>query len=667
MALIPGPGFLSPFSMIKRILTSFLFASTFFSVAEAQEYTSGNPAAIRAFEQAVHYYDARNSEKAIEALDAALSKDPQFVEAHTLRGNVLDDLQRFDLSVESYKKAVAIKPDFYINTYFSLAYAEFRIAKYEDARKDMGIYIASPKASKALASKADFIIRSCDFAMEAIKHPVPFKPMNLGDSINTKDDEILPTITADGKYLLFERQFPTVDKYGGKSRGEDFYISEHKNNYWKKAAPLTELNTNGNEGASTFSPDGQYLFFTGCESNFGYPEGREKGLGSCDIYISKKSGNKFQAPRDLGIPINTPGYETQPSFSSDGRTLYFIRKVKNADGRFNQDIFVSFIDDNSKWSEPVQLPSNINTDRDEYSVFIHPDNQTLYFSSEGHPGFGGKDIFVSKRREDGSWGDPMNLGYPINTSNDESSLLVSPDGSVAYFASNRDDSRGGLDLYQFDLYEKARPTPMTYMKGIVYDADTKKPLGATFELIDLASTKTMVRSVSNDVTGEFLVCLPAGKSYALNVSRDGYLFYSDNFQLKDTASVKTPVVKDVPLKPIKVGQSIVLKNIFYEVDKYELKDESRAELGKMLDFMKKNPKVKVEIGGHTDNTGGKDHNQVLSENRAKKVYDHMIESGAEASQLVYKGYADTKPIAPNTTEAGRAQNRRTEFMIVAIE
>ena len=653
---------------MRKKMPALLYISLLLSTAAmAQDYTSGNPAAIRAFDQAVRFYDERASDRAIEALNTAIAKDPNFVEAYTLRGNVYDDLRKFDLSVESYKKAIELKPDFYYNTYFSLGNAEFRLARYEDAKKDLTFYINAPKTNKTLIEMANFLLSCCDFSIEAMKHPVPFKPFNLGDSINTKDDEVLPTITADGKYLLFERQFPTTDMYGKKSRGEDFYISENYKNHWKKAVPLTELNTAGNEGASCFSPDGQYLFFTGCESNYGYPEGREKGLGSCDIYISKKSGTKFQTPRDLGIPINTRGYETQPSFSSDGRTLYFIRKVKNAAGRENQDIFVSFIDDNSNWSEPVQLPSNINTDRDEFSVFIHPDNQTLYFSSAGHPGFGGLDIFMSKRREDGSWGDPMNLGYPINTSNDESSLLVSPDGSVAYFASNRDDSRGGLDLYQFDLYDGAKPNRMTYLKGIVYDADTRKPLAASFELIDLASAKTIVRSVSNDVTGEFLVCLPSGKSYALNVSRDGYLFYSDNFQLKDTASVRAPFVKDIPLKPIRAGQSIVLKNIFYEVDKYDLQEESRAELGKIVAFMKKNPKVKVEIGGHTDNTGGKEHNQVLSENRAKTVYDHLVESGADASHLVYKGYADTKPVASNNTESGRAQNRRTEFMIISVE
>ncbi len=632
----------------------------------AQDYTSGNPAAIRAFDQAVHYYDQRENEKALEALKSALEKDPKFVEAYTLRANIYDDMRKFDLSVENYKMAIELKPDFFNNNYFSLGNAQFRLGMYEQAKENLQVFVSGQKPNPALLVRANFILSCCDFANESMKHPVPFKPVNLGDSINTKDDEILPTITADGKYLLFERQFPMTDMYGKKSRGEDFYISEYKKEHWTKAKPLTELNTAGNEGASCFSPDGQYLFFTGCESNFGYPEGREKGLGSCDIYISKKSGEKFQTPRGLGMPVNTKGYETQPSFSSDGRTLYFIRKVKNAAGRDNQDIFVSFITDNSTWTEPVQLPSNINTDKDEFSVFIHPDNQTLYFSSAGHPGFGGLDIFMSRRRDDGSWGDPVNIGYPINTSNDESSLLVSPDGSIAYFASNRADSRGGLDLYQFDLYDGARPKRMTYLKGIVYDAETKKPLSASFELIDLATTKTMVMSVSNDVTGEFLVCLPSGKSYALNVSKDNYLFYSDNFQLKDTASVKTPIVKDIPLKPIKVGQTIVLKNIFYEVDKYELQNESQAEMGKIISFMKKNPNVKMEISGHTDNTGGKEHNQLLSENRAKTVYEHLIEKGADASHLVYKGYADTKPIATNTTESGRAQNRRTEFMIVSV-
>lgn len=205
------------------------------------------------------------------------------------------------------------------------------------------------------------------------------------------------------------------------------------------------------------------------------------------------------------------------------------------------------------------------------------------------------------------------------------------------------------------------------MKGKVYDIDTKKPLFANFELIDLATGKVVVRSTSNSVIGQFIVCLPAGKSYALNVSKDGYIFYSDNFELKDAKSSKDPVLKDVPMKPIKAGQSIVLKNIFYETDKFDLKEESKTELTKLIDFLNKNPKVHFEIRGHTDNVGSKPYNQTLSEKSAKTVYDYLITAGIPATRLTSKGYGDTKPISDNTTDTGRSQNRRTEFLITSVD
>ncbi|MBP6657580.1 MAG: OmpA family protein, partial [Bacteroidia bacterium] len=331
------------------------------------------------------------------------------------------------------------------------------------------------------------------------------------------------------------------------------------------------------------------------------------------------------------------------------------------------DIFMSRIGDDARWSDPVSVSSKINTSADELSVFIHPDDQTLYFSSNGHTGMGGQDIFYSKRDSSGEWSEPINIGYPINTPSDEASLLVSPDGKIGFFSSDRPGGKGGEDLYQFDLYEKARPQPVTYMKGKVFDDDTKLPLAASFELIDLATGKIIVRSTSNSVTGQFIVCLPAGKSYALNVSKDGYLFYSDNFELKSAKSSKDPVLKDVPMKPIKAGQSIVLKNIFYDTDKFDLKQESKSELKKLLDFINKNPKAHFEISGHTDNVGSKPYNQTLSEKRAKTVYEYLITAGIPAVRLTSKGYGDTKPIAENSTDAGRAQNRRTEFLITKVD
>jgi outer membrane protein OmpA-like peptidoglycan-associated protein/Tol biopolymer transport system component len=651
---------------MKKFLSLCCFICIQHCFAQQQGYSSGNASATRIFEQALRFYDVKQTEKALDALKSAIEKDSTFVEAYSLQGNIYDDLRKYDLAIESYRKAILVKPDFFPNNYFFLGSDEFKTAQYDSAKKDIEKFLTYPSKNSKTTDRAKLILASCSFADSAMKNPVPFKPVNLGDSVNTSDNEYFPCITADSKTLLFSR-FKIISQSGSHREREELVVSHFEKGHWTKAKSVEELNTIGNQGAASLTSDGQYIFYVGCEDKDGYNGGREKGEGSCDIYLSKKTGDKFGKPRNLGQPVNTSAWETQPSFSSDGRTLYFVRAVKGSDGRKQTDIFVTFIDDDSKWSEPVPLPDNINTPDDEQTVFIHPDNQTLYFASNGHIGMGGMDIYMSKRKPDGSWGDPVNLGYPINTSADETSLLVSAEGKTAYFASNREDSRGGLDLYQFDLYEGAQPERVTYMKGKVFDAETKAPLAASFELIDLATAKPVVRSSSNAGNGEFLVCLPAGKSYALNVSLDGYLFYSDNFMLKDSKSAKEPFLKDIPLKPIKAGQSIVLKNIFYETDKYNLKNESKAELGKVVDFMNNNPNVKVEISGHTDNTGTKLHNQQLSESRAKAVYDEIINSGISKERLTYKGYADTKPIASNNTEVGKGQNRRTEFLITEVK
>jgi outer membrane protein OmpA-like peptidoglycan-associated protein len=280
---------------------------------------------------------------------------------------------------------------------------------------------------------------------------------------------------------------------------------------------------------------------------------------------------------------------------------------------------------------------------------------------------GGEDIFYSRRQIDGTWGEPVNLGYPINTVNDEFGFAVSPDAKTGYFVSDRPGGKGGLDLYSFPLYESARPKIVTYMKGRVFDSETKAPLDASFELIDLGTGKVIVRSVSDSKTGEFLLCLPTGKQYALNVSRSGYLFYSDHFELKDPATANKPVMKDIPLKPIKAGQTIVLNNIFYETDKYDLKPESKVELDRLVSFLNHNPKVHFEISGHTDNVGGKDYNKTLSERRAKTVYDYLLTAGIPATRMSSKGFGDTVPVAENTTDTGRAKNRRTEFKVTSVE
>ncbi len=628
-----------------------------------REMTSSVPKALRAFETSRRFYDIRQNDKALEAIEEAIQADKLFIEAYMFKANILTDMKQLEKAVDAYKDAIAINPDFFPNNYYSMAKTEYLLGKYSDAKSHFEKFITYPKIKSNLTANAKQYILNCTFAEQAILNPIPFAPVNMGASINSADQEYFPAITADGKTFLFTRRLPAVGPGGSPTEQEDFYISTYGKSGWDIAQPIKEINTIDNEGAASLSSDGQYLFFIGCDNDLDVRQTN----GSCDIFLSKKNGNTFNRPRNLDVPINTGSWESMPSFSSDGRTLYFVRVIKDKLGVSQYDIMVTSIGENSQWSEPVSVSDKINTPMDEMYAFIHPDDQTLYFTSNGHPGMGGLDIFMSKRNPDGSWGDPINLGYPINTKDDENSLLVSPDGESAFFSSDRPGGFGGLDIYQFPLYEKMRPQPVTYMKGKVYDIETKKPLSASFELIDLATGKTVVSSTSNIGNGEFLVALPTGKSYALNVSKDGYLFYSENFELKNVKSNKDPFIKDVPMKPIRAGESMVLKNIFFDTDKFELKNESRIELKKLIGFLTKNISIKFEISGHTDNVGGKEYNQGLSERRARSVFDFLLANGIPATRMVSKGFGDTKPVADNNTDSGRAQNRRTEFMITEVK
>lgn len=605
------------------------------------------------------------NEKALEYLENAIQADNNFVEAYMLKANIYSDKQEYTKAIPAYEEAIRLNPDFFANNYYSLAVAQFKSGDYSSSVKNYEKFLTIPKINPGLAANSKRMIQNAIFAEQAVKNPVHFSPVNMGLNINTSFEEYFPAITADGKTFLFTRRGKALNP-GRLNLQEDFYVSRWIDKAWSIAEALEEINTDGNEGAPSLSADGQYLFFTACQEMMESSDAR-KTKGSCDLFIAKKVGSKFNAPRNLEAPINTGVWESQPSFSSDGRTLYFVRAIKGADGRTQRDIMMTSIGDRSEWSEPVSVSSKINTPNDEMSVFIHPDDQTLYFSSDGHPGLGGLDIFMSKRMADGQWGDPVNLGYPINTGGDENSLLVSPGGDIAYFASNRPEGFGGLDLYQFTLPEAMRPQPVSYMKGKVYDIETKKPLSASFELIDLETNKTVVSSSSNIGNGEFLVCLPIGKSYALNVSKDGYLFYSENFELKNSKTSKDPFLKDVAMKPIKVGESVVLNNIFFEFDKFDLKKESRTEMEKLIAFLLKNPKLKIEISGHTDNIGSKVYNQQLSENRANAVKDYLSEHGVALTRLSSKGFGDSKPLGDNSTEEGRFKNRRTEFSILSLD
>jgi outer membrane protein OmpA-like peptidoglycan-associated protein len=296
--------------------------------------------------------------------------------------------------------------------------------------------------------------------------------------------------------------------------------------------------------------------------------------------------------------------------------------------------------------------------------FIHPDGRTLYFSSRGHTGMGAADLFVSRLGPDNRWQKPENLGYPVNTKHDEINLIINAKGDEAYISAERDNGFGHTDIYRFELPQQVRPASVSYVHGKVFDKANLQPLAAIFELIDMQSNRSIINSVSDGISGEFLLCLPVNKEYALNVSCKGYLFSSLNFSLGKGNDSLNPKNIDIPMQAVEVGKKVVLRNIFFETDKCELLPESKAELGKLVEFLTNNPTLRIEISGHTDDQGSDAYNLTLSENRARAVNDYLLKQGIDAARLTYQGYGESLPIDTNTTPEGRANNRRTEFKVV---
>lgn len=622
-----------------------------------KQYYSTNKSAIRDYEEGRKQYNSRQDTKAIRLMESAISKDSGFIDAWMILGQIYLESGVYPEALKCYRKAVSIDPAYLTGTNMLLGELEMRFGEYARAKKCFENYISlSKNLQEEYRKEAEEKIASCDFALDALQHPVPFSPVNLGPGVNTAEAEYFPSFTVDQQEIIFTRDIK--DSRAPEGHQEDFFIARLKDTTWLQAANAgSPLNSALNEGGPSISADGRVLFFTACE--------RPDGQGSCDIYLSQRlADGTWSKPMNIGAPVNSSAWESQPSFSSDGKTLYFVRGSYTRDRSRKFDIYSTTFQLDMTWSNPVKLSDTINTNGVEESVFIHPDNQTLYFSSDGHRGMGGLDIFLSRRQEDGSWGKPVNLGYPINTASDENSLVVSADGMRAYFASDRKGGFGNLDLYRFSLHTGARPSLVSYVKARVVDAVSGNPLAAQFEIIDVETGKVVVANTTDRKRGEFLACLPAGKNYMLNVNREKYLFYSDYFECKNANDKQNAYDLLIRLQQPVAGEKVVLKNIFFDVNRFELKESSYAELNKLSALLKAQPQIRIEVSGHTDNTGDKKANQILSENRARSVVDFLVSKGIPAGRLTYKGYGDARPIAGNDSESGRAQNRRTEFIIL---
>ena len=628
--------------------------------SSGQNTSSNEKKVAKLFEQAKMAYGSKLYNKSLTILNEALSVDSSFLDAYLLKSDIYQDIDSVQLQIQVIESALKLAPEKNIKLYYLLGRAYYRSGKYQKASDAYQNYLQRANVNDSFVNKAQQSVARCMGAVKLLTHPVPFQSVNLGDNINSEDDEYWPSITVDGKTIIFTRLVGSKSSstLNSSLAQEDFYTSNLVDNVWQPSEPLTSINTAYNEGAQTISTDGKLLFFTACTRN--------DGIGSCDIYFSRNKGGNWSVPQNAGEPVNSPSWESQPSISANGESLYFVSN--RSGGKGGMDIWKCNLKGFSSygtpiWGNPVNLGDSINTPGNEMSPFIHSDGKTLYFASDYWPGMGGYDIFYSRQKNDLSWSTPQNIGYPINSFKDEQGLVVDAAGKNAYYSSDRPGSKG-MDIYSFELYKDARPTPVSYIKGRVVDEDTGAPVCAKVELTDLENSKSVIRGESCWEKGEFLMCLPLGKEYAFNVSREGYLFYSDNFQLKEKKEIIDPYILEIKMKKIKVGGAVVLRNVFFNTASYELLPESKVELQKLIDFLNLNQTVSIEIEGHTDNIGSAEMNQALSESRAKEVYKYLTNNGIDINRMKYNGYGLSKPVSSNDNAEGRAQNRRTEFVII---
>ena len=477
------------------------------------------------------------------------------------------------------------------------------------------------------------------------------KATNLGEPINTTACEYAPTISADGNTLIFESD--REQSYEWR-----LYITHKTESGWSEPLRMDNVNSSGWDGGPFLTYDQNYLIIS---------SDRDGGLGHNDIWISKRLGEKWTTPENMGAPINSSGYDAFASLSNDGKTLYFMRYAEDnakCEKTHHYDLYFSQKKD-GEWSEPQKLPFPINSEYCESHPIILADAKTLIFSSIRPGGLGGYDLYKSEKQDDGSWSDPENLGSFINTTKDDRLVSIPASGDIMYFTSGEDESDDD-DLYSVPIPVEARATTVITVTGTVADTKIKKPLTAEITIFDVETAKDTTVIQSNEVDGKYIVILNKGKIYDVSVSSEGYTFRSTQFDLRELEDYQE-YTHDILLEPLETGSKFILNNIFFDVDSDVLLDVSKFELSRVIKLMRENSSMIVEISGHTDSTASEAYNIDLSKRRAKRVVNYLIDNGINNKRLSAKGYGESQPIAANSTEEGRSKNRRVEFRIQYME
>ncbi|MBR3798221.1 MAG: OmpA family protein [Bacteroidales bacterium] len=551
---------------------------------------------------------------------------------------------------------------------YTLGKIFFSHDKLDVAKTYLKTYIDNGKKGTKYYTDAESTYHYIEQYLNLIENPVPFEPV-IVEGVSSAYDDYLPLISPDGSLALFTKAYmkKEINSIYGDRFVEEFTVSkasDDKGLIFSPGEPLPyPFNSGKNQGAASISIDNKTLFITICEFV-------SRDYDNCDIYMSTRVGDGWSELKSLGPNINgVKTWESQPSISADGKTLYFA-SIRESNIGFDpdnptSDIYYSTKDEKGNWSKAKNLGSKINTPGNEKSPFIHSDSQTLYFSSDGHLGIGGYDIFFSKFR-DGDWTKPVNIGYPINTKNNDLGFVVNTQGTKAYFASNKLNGKGGWDIYAIDLYKEARPEKVFLVKGQLVDDNGYALSDAKLEVKN-TRTEEVSEGVVDAETGHYAVAVTAkneNDDFLMVVKKEDYSFSSTLIEPTEETFEK-PIEVNFEVKPIEAGKSVQINDIYYATASYEINTKSYAVLNEFAEFLKSNPTVKVEIRGHTDNIGSAQTNITLSNRRAQAVYDYLLSKGVPKANVSYKGYGPNMPIADNRTEAGRAKNRRTEFYILS--
>ncbi|MBE8712625.1 OmpA family protein [Sphingobacterium hungaricum] len=621
--------------LVISLLFSSVFAQAPSTVKKAQE----------AYEKAGKHLALNEYEQAIRYLEQATALDAKFATAYQQLGDIYRKQEKYQKAATAYQNVISIKPNLTSLTYFGLGESLLFTGKYQDAIVALNTYKSKQNLSEKSLLVLNKYLKDCEFSLANSQATTSYLMHRLPNTINSANDEYFPQLTADHKTIIFTRKL---------NNQENFYESIFKNDTWSVAQILNgAVNSDEfNEGAHCISPDGKYIFFTGCN--------RPNGLGSCDLYVAKKENGVWSQPHNLGAPINSKGWEAQPSISADGKTLYFVSN--RAGGIGGYDLYKSQLKSDGSWGTPVNLGKEINTPFNESAPYIHANNQTLYFASDGWPGFGRKDIFKSTLDSAGNWSTPENLGAQVNNYAEQMSMHVSMNGETAHLAAQ--DSTGQFDIYAFELPKRLQPKAVAYILGTILDAKSKAPIQALVSVTNTNTQQIVYTDQSDNDDGKYLATLPIGHNYAVHIQKEGYLFDSKQYAMDDAKFINEEFIHTTLLEPIESGKLVTLNNIYFDVNKFDLLPTSISDLDVLLSFLKLNPKVSIELAGHTDNTGNKTSNQLLSENRAKAVVTYLTNNGISSNRLKAVGYGDSKPIADNISDEGKQLNRRTEFKVL---